>query len=215
MPEPTDQSDPTSPIQGPAPEVAERLRAAKSALRAAILDRRRAAPTQRDGAAIADAALASPAVRDAAAIACYVATAGEPDTGPLLDRLRAAGCRVLLPVLLPDNDLDWGVYEGADALRPGRFELLEPAGPRLGPDAIAAVDAVLVPGLAVSADGHRLGRGGGSYDRALTRLPAGAFTAVVLRRDEVGLDVPVEPHDRPVRAAITPDGVRLFPTADR
>ena len=71
-------------------------------------------------------------------------------------------------------------------------------GPRLGVDAVATADVVLVPGLAVSADGHRLGRGGGSYDRALARVPVGTFTCVLLYDGEVGLDVPVEPHDRTV-----------------
>ena len=59
---------------------------------------------------------------------------------------------------------------------------------------------MLVPGLAVAGDGMRLGRGGGSYDRALGRVPVGTFTCVLLYDDEVGLDVPVEPHDRPVAA---------------
>ena len=73
---------------------------------------------------------------------------------------------------------------------------------------IAAVGAaVLVPGLAVDARGYRLGRGGGSYDRALARVPPGTFTCVLLYEEELGLDVPVEPHDRPVSAAVTPAGI--------
>ena len=83
---------------------------------------------------------------------------------------------------------------------PGRLGLLEPAGPRLGLDAIATADVVLVPGLAVSATGLRLGRGGGCYDRALGRVPVGTFTCVLLNDEEVGRAVPVEPHDRPVTA---------------
>ncbi len=53
-----------------------------------------------------------------------------------------------------------------------------------------------MPGLAVGHDGLRLGRGGGSYDRALARVPVGTFTCVLLHDDEVGVDVPAEPHDR-------------------
>ena len=122
-----------------------------------------------------------------------------PAPAPLLDALRAAGKRVLLPVLLPDLDLDWAAYAGpARRWRPRGCGLLEPVGPRLGVDAVATADVVLVPGLAVSADGDRLGRGGGSYDRALARVPVGTFTCVLLYDDEVGVDVPVEPHDRPV-----------------
>jgi 5-formyltetrahydrofolate cyclo-ligase len=124
---------------------------------------------------------------------------------------------VLLPVLLPDNDLDWAVYHGPDSLvpvhRPGRLTLLEPTGERLGPDAVLAADAVLLPGLAVDARGMRLGRGGGSYDRVLARLAAaGAHPALVvlLYDTEVVEHVPGEAHDRPVDAAVTPSGVRQF-----
>ena len=83
-------------------------------------------------------------------------------------------------------------------------------GTRLGPDAVATADVVLVPGLAVSARGDRLGRGGGCYDRALGRVPVGTFTCVLLYDDEVGVDVPTEPHDRPVTAAASPSGITRF-----
>jgi 5-formyltetrahydrofolate cyclo-ligase len=63
---------------------------------------------------------------------------------------------------------------------------------------------VLAPGQAVSATGARLGQGGGCYDRALGRVPVGTPIACLLYDDEVGLDVPVDDHDRPVTAAATP-----------
>lgn len=158
--------------------------------------------------ALAECLLDVPEVRRAATVAAYVSMNGEPGTGPLLDGLRAAGKRVILPVLLPDDDLDWAVYSGPRDLAPARFGLLEPTGERLGPTAVATADVVLVPGLAVSATGERLGRGGGSYDRALGRVPVGTFTCVLLYDGEVGVPVPVEPHDRPVTHAATPSGVR-------
>jgi 5-formyltetrahydrofolate cyclo-ligase len=52
-----------------------------------------------------------------------------------------------------------------------------------------------------------MGRGGGCYDRALARVPAGTPVWVLLYDDEVGLDVPVEPHDRRVTGAVTPSGL--------
>jgi 5-formyltetrahydrofolate cyclo-ligase len=133
---------------------------------------------------------------------------GEPGTGPLLDGLRAAGKRVILPVLLPDGDLDWAAYRSPDDLAPARLGLLEPTGERLGLEAVATADVVLVPALAVSPTGARLGRGGGSYDRALGRVPVGTFTCALLYDGEVGVDVPVEPHDRPVTHAVSPAGLR-------
>ncbi|MFE3552109.1 5-formyltetrahydrofolate cyclo-ligase [Streptomyces kronopolitis] len=146
-------------------------------------------------------------------VAAYVSIGGEPSTRALLDRLRAAGVRVLLPVLLADNDLDWACYEGAGRLvRAGRG-LLEPAGPRLGPEAVTAADVVLLPGLAVDRGGLRLGRGGGSYDRVLARLEragARASLVVLLYDAEVLAQVPAEPHDRRVHAAVTPSAVHRF-----
>jgi 5-formyltetrahydrofolate cyclo-ligase len=156
---------------------------------------------------------AAPEVRRAATVAAYIAVGSEPGTAPLLHALVAAGKRIVLPVTLPDLDLDWAVYAGDQDLVPARFGLLEPGGSRLGVDAVGTADAVLLPGLAVSARGERLGRGGGCYDRALARVPVGTFTCVLLYDDEVGVDVPVEPHDRPVTAAASPAGiVRFAPT---
>ncbi|MFE0370057.1 5-formyltetrahydrofolate cyclo-ligase [Streptomyces tendae] len=167
--------------------------------------------------ALAGRALGLPEVAGAHAVAAYVSVGAEPGTLALLDALRARGVRVLLPALLPDNDLDWGEYTGEGSLarvrHGGRMELLEPAGERLGPDAVTRADVVLLPGVAVDGRGLRLGRGGGSYDRVLARLAAaGARPAllVLLYDPEVVARVPAEPHDRPVDAVVTPSGVRRF-----
>ncbi|MFJ3023701.1 5-formyltetrahydrofolate cyclo-ligase [Streptomyces tendae] len=167
--------------------------------------------------ALAGRALGLPEVAGAHAVAAYVSVGAEPGTLALLDALRARGVRVLLPALLPDNDLDWGEYAGEGSLarvrHGGRMELLEPAGERLGPDAVTRADVVLLPGVAVDGRGLRLGRGGGSYDRVLARLAAaGARPAllVLLYDREVVARVPAEPHDRPVDAVVTPSGVRRF-----
>ncbi|MFD3379011.1 MULTISPECIES: 5-formyltetrahydrofolate cyclo-ligase [unclassified Streptomyces] len=169
------------------------------------------------GTALAARALELPELAHARTVAAYVSVGSEPGTRALLDALHARGVRVLLPALLADNDLDWGAYAGEGSLvvvqHRGKMALLEPAGERLGPDAVLAADAVLLPGLAVDARGMRLGRGGGSYDRVLARLDrAGADPAlVVLLYDSEVVDrVPEEPHDRPVHAVVTPSGVRRF-----
>ncbi|WND37067.1 5-formyltetrahydrofolate cyclo-ligase [Streptomyces sp. BB1-1-1] len=169
---------------------------------------------------LAARALAMPEVAQARAVAAYVSVGAEPGTLTLLDALRARGVRVLLPALLPDNDLDWGEYTGEDSLavvrHGGRMALSEPAGRRLGPEAVTEADVVLLPGLAVDGRGLRLGRGGGSYDRVLARLDrAGARPAllVLLYDSEVVAHVPAEPHDRPVDAVVTPSGVRRFTRA--
>jgi 5-formyltetrahydrofolate cyclo-ligase len=130
--------------------------------------------------ALAARALELPELAHARTVAAYVSVGSEPGTLALLDALRARGVDVLLPALLPDNDLDWGAYDGEGSLarvqHGGKMALLEPSGERLGPDAVLAADAVLLPGLAVDGRGMRLGRGGGSYDRVLARLErAGAI----------------------------------------
>ena len=186
---------------------------AKTAVRDQLLTTRNRRPLlERSEAAraIARHLTAAPEVRRAATVAAYVAVGSEPGTAPLLNALLAAGKRVVLPVLLPDGDLDWATYAGDQDLAPARFGLLEPTTARLGPDSIGTADVVLVPGLACSSRGERLGRGGGSYDRALGRVPVGTFTCVLLYDDEVGVDVPVESHDRPVTAAASPRGIERF-----
>ena len=196
----------------------------KASLRSRLLSARAAlSPEQRQDAAraLAEHALGLlPAVLPAgtpadrpAVVAGYVSIGAEPGTRALLDALRARGARVLLPVLLPDNDLDWGAYAGPDSLVGAGRGLLEPGGARLGPDAVCAAGLVLLPGLAVDRRGLRLGRGGGSYDRVLARLArtgSAARLATLLYDTELLPEVPAEPHDRPVDAAVTPSGVHWF-----
>jgi 5-formyltetrahydrofolate cyclo-ligase len=150
-------------------------------------------------------------VRRAATVAAYVSIGTEPGTGPLLDALTAMGRRVILPVVLPDLDLDWAVYDGPDGLARARRGLLEPTGERLGLEVVATADVVLTPGLAVDRTGMRLGQGGGCYDRALGRVPVGTFTCTLLYDGEVLDEVPAAPHDRRVTAVVTPGtGVTRF-----
>ncbi|MFF7448454.1 MULTISPECIES: 5-formyltetrahydrofolate cyclo-ligase [unclassified Streptomyces] len=187
----------------------------------AVRNRLTADDVRESATALARRALELPELARARTVAAYVSVGSEPGTLALLDALRARGVRVLLPALLPDNDLDWGAYTGEDSLtrvrHGGKMALFEPAGPRLGPDAVTAADVVLLPGLAVDARGMRLGRGGGSYDRVLARLErAGAHPALVVLLYDVEIvgSVPEEAHDRPVHAVVTPSGVRRFRAED-
>jgi 5-formyltetrahydrofolate cyclo-ligase len=125
-------------------------------------------------------------------VASYVPFGTEPGVPPRLGWL--------LPVLLPDGDLDWAAYDGR--LTSGRPP--EPVGNRLGVDAIATCDLVLVPALLVDRRGVRLGKGGGSYDRALAR--ATGLTVALLHDGELVEALPTEPHDVPVDAVVTPSG---------
>jgi len=183
----------------------------------AVRNRLTADDVREAASALAGRALGLPELSRARTVAAYVSVGSEPGTLALLDALRERGVRVLLPALLPDNDLDWGAYTGEGSVarvqHGGKMALFEPSGDRLGPDAVTGADVVLLPGLAVDSRGMRLGRGGGSYDRVLARLErAGARPALVvlLYDTEVVAEVPTEAHDRPVHAVVTPSGVRRF-----
>jgi 5-formyltetrahydrofolate cyclo-ligase len=179
----------------------------KTGLRAEVLRRRAAMPPEERSAAarpIRDALLAVPEVEMAGTIAAYVSIGTEPDTRSLLFALWKRGTYVLLPRLLPDGDLDWASYEGPDSLVPGARGCPEPSEPARGPGAVASADVVLAPAVAVDRTGLRLGRGGGSYDRALARVGPAILTVALLYDAELVPSLPAEPHDQRVRAVVTP-----------
>ena len=145
-----------------------------------------------------------PEVSAAGTVAAYYSVGTEPDTHGLIFALWKRGSYVVLPVLLPDGDLDWASYEGPDSLAPGPRGLLQPVEPVRGPGTVARADVVLVPALAVDVSGNRLGRGGGSYDRALARVGGQVPTIALIYDDELVPSVPAEPHDRAVRVVARP-----------
>ncbi len=182
----------------------KQLRAARSAR--SPDDRREA------GRLIRDALLSLPELQMAGTVAAYYSVGAEPDTRGLVYALWKRGTYVLLPLLLPDGDLDWASYEGPDSLVPGPRGLAEPGEPPRGPGAVARADVVLAPALAVDHAGNRLGRGGGSYDRALARVGPLIPVIALLYDDELLGHVPAEPHDTPVRAAVRPGaGITWLP----
>lgn len=138
-------------------------------------------------------------------VAAYAPVGAEPGGADLPAALAATVLRpVLLPVLLPDGDLDWALHAGPPAPHPRG--LREPTGPRLGVEAVARADLVVVPAVAVDRHGTRLGRGGGSYDRVLARVPAAVPVVALLHDGELLDRLAAEPHDRPVTAVVTPTG---------
>jgi 5-formyltetrahydrofolate cyclo-ligase len=187
----------------------------KAELRAQVLARRSALPADERTAAgklIRDAVLAAPQVQMAGTIAAYYSVGTEPSTHGLVYALWKRGSYVLLPLLRPDADLDWASYEGPDSLRPGPRGLAEPAEPPRGMDAVARADLVLVPALAVDRGGVRLGRGGGSYDRALARVGPGIPTIALLYDGELLDKVPADDHDQRVRLVARPSaGITNLP----
>jgi 5-formyltetrahydrofolate cyclo-ligase len=187
----------------------------KAALRARVLAARARLSADERGAAgrlIRDAVLSLPEVEMAGTVAAYYSVGTEPDTRGLVYALWKRGAYVLLPLLRPDGDLDWASYEGPDSLVAGPRGLREPGEPARGVGAVASADAVLVPALAVDRAGHRLGRGGGSFDRALARVGPLVPVIALLYDGELVDRVPAAPHDAPVRAVACPrSGVTPLP----
>ena len=153
----------------------------KAGRRAAALARRRALPAS--ARVEGDAARAPHLAALRGRRAAYEAFGTEPVV-PL-----APGD--LVPVTRAERDLDWRAH---------------PAPALLGADAVAGVDVVLVPALAVDRRGVRLGRGGGSYDRALVRA-RGLLVAVLHEGELVDDPLPEEPHDVRVHAVLLPSGL--------
>jgi 5-formyltetrahydrofolate cyclo-ligase len=175
----------------------QQLRAARSAL---TPDARREAARR-----IRDALLSTPELQMAGTVAAYYSVGAEPDTRALVYALWKRGTYVLLPRLQPDGDLDWASYEGPDSLVPGPRGLQEPGEKPRGILAIARADVVLAPALAVDRAGNRLGRGGGSYDRALARVGPLIPVIALLYDAELLGHLPAEPHDTRVRAVVRPE----------
>jgi 5-formyltetrahydrofolate cyclo-ligase len=191
------------------------LRRDKAALRERLLAARALlTPGQRTaaGRAIRDAVLSLPETQMAGTVAAYYSVATEPDTHGLVYALWKRGTYVLLPLLLADGDLDWASYEGPDSLREGPRGLAEPAEPPRGRMGIASADLVLVPAVAVDRGGQRLGRGGGSYDRALARVGPAIPTVALLYDPELVDQVPAGSHDQRVRLIARPSqGITRLP----
>jgi 5-formyltetrahydrofolate cyclo-ligase len=143
------------------------------------------------------AAIAAVSIRVApgARIACYEPLKTEPGSIELLAELRSCGYEVLVPMTLPDNDLDWSIWT-----------LTRQARLPLGIDAIGTAALILVPAFAVDHDGNRLGRGGGSYDRALARVSESVPVAALLYSSELIPIVPSDDWDHKITAVVVPEG---------
>lgn len=173
----------------------ERVAAEKARLRSELLATRAARSTP--DLEWARAAIRGHVLERAAGVervAGYLPLRTEPGSVELLAELDRRGVAVLVPVLLPDRDLDWARWTPAGV------------GERLGVDAIRTARLVLAPALAVAHDGTRLGRGGGSYDRALARCADTSLIAALLFEGEVVPQLPSDRWDVPVSAAVTPIG---------
>lgn len=139
--------------------------------------------------------------------ALFVPTPLEPDMSLALGLFE----RALLPVLLDEAGAPlgaprWGLWEAGRALVTLGRPPAQPDGEARGAESLKEADLIVIPALAASADGTRLGQGGGWYDRALMHRSPGVPVVAAIFDDEVleaGI-IPAEPHDVPVDAIVTP-----------
>lgn len=180
-----------------------RLRAAARERLAAMGARARA----ESDAAIVRGLLQSGLWQGADTVFCYVGDPqrGEIDTMPLLRAALAEGKTLAVPLCVGKGVMEARVLRAAEALRPGRYGLLEPpAGSALfAPERIALCVA---PCLCAAPDGTRLGWGGGYYDRFLP-LAENAATAALCRAALLLPALPRAAHDVRVDWLVTERGV--------
>lgn len=175
------------------PDAKRALRAEMRALRRAIEDR----PTRVN--ALCDAVFDQLAATGAHTVMAFVGVGSEPDTSALLRRLHDAGVIVLLPRVDSEQIVAAAHLPGDDLLE-GPFGILAPSGPSVDP---ALIDAVIVPGLAFTAGGRRLGQGGGFYDRYLPLLRDECVVIGVCFAEQIVDDLPSEAHDRVMDVVIS------------
>lgn len=131
---------------------------------------------------------ALPEYAGASTVMAFVGAKGEPDTDPLFARLAAEGRRLVLP-RIEDGRIVPIAYTGGE-MTTSRFGISEPVGDEFD---VQAIDLVVVPGLAFTLDGRRLGYGGGFYDRFLPTVVAP--NVGVCFAEQVLDDLPALAHD--------------------
>ena len=135
----------------------------------------------------------------------YHALPEEADPSQLLARLVELGCQIAFPrVAAKDQALEFHHVPDGDVLEPGSFGIPEPLAhwPRARPGLL------IVPLLAFDAQGHRLGYGGGFYDRTLALLKVPAVGIAYAGQQVASL--PHGPHDMALDMVVTEQGVRRF-----
>ena len=175
----------------------------KKALRREIGAKKRALTPQQiehRSAVLAERLYATPQYREAVSLYAYLSFNQEVRTNPIIQRAWADGKRVAVPKVVGD-EMVFIWIDSFDNLAPqGAFNIMEPI--ENGPVADDERALILMPGLAFDPEGHRVGYGGGYYDRFLEKEPD--HPLVALCYDFQLYDrLEVEAHDVPVDVVIT------------
>ncbi len=180
-------------------------------LRLALRERRATLPDDEQGAAsmAVMARLARlPILREASIVSGYRAVRGEIDIDAALILMVESGVTVTVPRVIGDH-LEFLPWQPDLDAASGSFGIQEPIGGV--PVPLHRHDVVLAPLVAFDSQGHRLGQGGGYYDRALGATGADRPVVIGVAHSFQQVDlVPIEPWDIPLDAAVTEDGLVEF-----
>ncbi|KRM21173.1 5-formyltetrahydrofolate cyclo-ligase [Latilactobacillus graminis] len=139
--------------------------------------------------------VASEAFQTATVIGVTMSQVFEVDTQPLIEAMRLAKKQVVIPKTLPNRQMAFYPFTVATKLAMSFYGVLEPI---VTEDSVAVVpDLMLVPGLAFSSDGWRVGFGGGYYDRYLMHHPMSTI-ALALKPQQRNTDWAIDEFDVPI-----------------
>ena len=144
--------------------------------------------------------------REARILLSYAAFDGEVETRPILRQALADGKRMAVPVTLTSGKRLLAVQVSdpeRDLRGKGPFGIPQPVQMSRRGVKLRDLDMILVPGVAFDRGGHRLGRGGGYFDRFLSRVPPSVWRVGLAFDFQLKKKLPVEGHDLPMCAVIT------------
>jgi len=141
-------------------------------------------------------------VLDARSAFVFVSVRHEPDTRPLITQLLSLNKQVSVPRLDDTGRMHAHCIVSLDDLSPGGPDQYRIPVPSMDAPVESHPELAVVPGLAFTRTGLRLGMGGGFYDRYLAEHPT-TFTVGIGYHWQLLPDLPHERHDRPVQAVVT------------
>lgn len=149
---------------------------------------------------ICEEVLALPACRRARTIMCYVALPHEVNTAVIIDQALQDGQRVAVPVMeTAAKTLSASlIHDRTGALVKGPYGVMQPADDARHPVTVDELDLIVVPGVAFTRQGQRLGQGKGYYDRFLHDVPRRVPRIGLAFACQLVDALPSEPHDETV-----------------
>lgn len=153
------------------------------------------------GAAMWQTLQAQPAWQSAQSVFCFVGALHEPDTMPILQGALSAGKQLLVPRIAGPGQMQLVPLQSLGQLQPGAFGILEPPQALPAVPAGSGVQLAVLPCLAATRSGARLGHGGGYYDRFLANYSGQRL--ILCPEALLAQSLPTGPLDEPAQAVLT------------